>query len=199
MTRKLIIVMDLDDTLFETELAMTHWINETFTHNLVWKNRLSRTDPNEAPYLKAVLADGRFMEEAEWCPGFELFPTLMNEMKTVFGSRLDFMFATHRGYHPNAAAYTKKQFDRLGLEMEGVFLDPAEIPCKKTWLDENLKGHDYYLFDDNPHWGGTDASQVNNVFLMDKLWNQKETAYHRLFDFGDVKQKLFDLSVRHLV
>lgn len=191
-------VFDLDDTKFETEKSMTRWINDTFNCGLVWKNRLSRTDPFEAPFLKAVLEDGSFMEHAEWVPGFELLPALIKEMQTVFGVRLQTMFATHRGYHPRAAEFTQRQFDRLGVEMEGVFLNPEEVPCKKTWLDANLKGYDYYLFDDNPHWGGTYASEVSNVFLMDKLWNQNQTAYQRLYSFNDVKQKMFDLAIKHL-
>lgn len=196
--KKLFIVPDLDDTLFETELAMTHWINETFTHNLVWKNRLSRTDPKEAPYLMEVLKDGRFMEEAEWCPGFEHFPQLKEEMKTVFGDRIEFIFCTHRGYHENAPVYTRNQFKRLGLEMEGVFLDPEYHPCKKTWLDANLQGADYYLFDDNPHWVGGERGDADNIFLMDKLWNQNETQYPRIFNYDQFKQTIFDLAIKHL-
>ena len=196
--KKTFFVFDLDDTKFESELAMVHWINETFSHNLVWKNRLSRTDPKEAPYLKAVLEDGHFMEEAEWCEGFEVLPQLQKEMQTVFGPRLEFIFATHRGYHPRAAEFTRNQFDRLGIEMDGVFLDPAEVPCKKTWLDKHLAGANYYLFDDNPHWNGTDAREIENVFLMDKLWNQQQTAYQRLYSFADVKQRLFTLALKHL-
>ncbi|CAM8750797.1 hypothetical protein MOC16_gp291 [Klebsiella phage vB_KpM_FBKp24] len=196
--KKVMFVFDLDDTKFETEKAMTRWINDTFNCGLVWKNRLSRTDPFEAPFLKAVLEDGSFMEHADWVPGFEALPALIKEMQTVFGARLQTMFATHRGYHPRAAEFTQRQFDRLGVEMEGVFLDPEKVPCKKTWLDANLKGYDYYLFDDNPHWGGTDASEVSNVFLMDKLWNQNQTAYQRLYGFDDVKQKMFDLAIKHL-
>lgn len=190
------IVLDLDDSLFETEKAMTHWINHTLGVPLVWKNRLSRTDPNEAPYLEKVLENGEFMKHAEWRPGYEQVPALITDVRS-FNPNVNFMFCTHRGYHPNAPEFTKYQFERLGLELEGVFLDYDAYPCKKAYLDE-LLGNDYYLFDDNPHWGGSKEEKVERIYLMDQIWNQSETAYERIFTFEQFSQKLFDIAFTDL-
>lgn len=184
-----VIVWDLDDTVFATEIALTDFINNVLGVPLIWKNRLDKTCPVEGPLLMAALDAGTFMAYGNFVDGFNLLPGLLKHLETTYPEVLN-IFVTHRGYHPLAAERTETQFKRLGVTLKGIFLDPDKDPCKKTWLDNNLEGLPWILFDDNPKWGGGVEGSVDNVYLMDKLWNQKETAYQRVYDINGVIDKI---------
>lgn len=186
-----VVVFDLDDTIFDTEKAFVSWIKKNLGIEYEWKGRMDKNDPIEGPLLRPCLESAEFMRDGNFAPGFERFPQLLQELREAFPTVL-FIFGSHRGYSPLAPEYTSQQFQRLGVELQGVFIDPAEHPCKKTYFDNNLNGLPYLLFDDNPHWEGTSEEEVDNIFLIDKLWNQSETAYVRVYSFDQMRAEVIN-------
>lgn len=186
-----VVIFDLDDTVFDTEVAFVDWIWRNLGIRHVWKGRMNIRDPIEGPLLAPTLESAEFMRDGNFVPGFEKFPDLLAELRRDFPEVL-FIFGSHRGYNPLAAKFTRQQFDRLGVDLPGVFLNPHEHPCKKTYFDNNLNGLPYLLFDDNPHWKGGASEKVDNILLMDKIWNQEETAYERIYSFGQMRAEVIN-------
>lgn len=184
-----VVVYDLDDTLFATETAFVKWIWENLGVRHTWTNRMDIKDPVEGPLLGPTLEAAEFMRDGHFVAGFEGVPEMIAQITERYPDVFQ-MFATHRGYSKKAPAFTQEQFTRLNINLPGVFLDPAVDSCKKTWLDKNLEGREYYLFDDNPHWKGSSQSNADNIFLMDKPWNQHETGYQRIYDFDGMEKQI---------
>lgn len=187
------IVIDLDDTVFETEYQLERYIQDDLGHDFVWTNRLNPSIPILGPLLTKALAAGVFMVRAEFCRGFSGLMEFIEEIKAI-NPNVSFSYLTHRGFHPKAEELTKEQFDRLGLVLDGECIDFNIHPCKRTYLDNKFGKDNFYLFDDHPKWNGSPGEKVDNIFLMNKPWNQKETAYVRLNGWEDFKQKVIEIA-----
>jgi hypothetical protein len=173
MTKRIRLVLDVDDTMFDTHRAMRdilaqHGISHSASDGYISTHNC----PKEI--LDTVLSEAKFMLEGRPLHG------LGNFLQAICDS-VDLYICTHRGYTPNGDEYTAQQFRTYGLdvffpESRRLFLDPSEYSSKVEFLNEYFDGHPYVLVDDRPVFSAGDTPNVPKpingcVVVFSRLWN----------------------------
>lgn len=171
------IILDMDDTVCDTNHYMYHGLLDYFSqrrldcpmHQTIYlllqqgyqhTIKLGRMLDTHAPdYAKLynkvcmdhLLIDGGFMLTVR--PLHNMIDYIANVLRPhVHNRRIELYVGTHRGFCPVAKENTKTWLfnqNIAGLISDIFVLDPATTPDKREYFDK-LFGEDYLLIDDNP-------------------------------------------------
>lgn len=168
--KKVVIAFDLDDTVFNvndyfkaalaalghnTDVPMHWWDMEGYD--------------GDGPML---IKRACFMSDSEPNPGWEHLPVMVDHFKAAYDKRVEFIYLTHRGYHPMAESLTNVALKRHGLESIPLHcVDPGIWHLKHEWLEAHYPaGTEFILVDDFGQYGARPLA-THRVIVCDKPWN----------------------------
>lgn len=174
MAKRKALVLDVDDTMFDTHRALRD-ILAAHGHTLLPAEGYISTHNCPEDLLDKVLSEARFMVEGKPLHGLESF---LNEV----ADDVDLYLCTHRGYNPLGEEYTDQQLTSYGIAEffpveRRLFIDPAIHKNKLDFLDTYFPDQPYLLVDDRPVFSAQDelgalsGKHRASIVVFSRLWN----------------------------
>ena len=174
MAQRKALVLDADDTMFDTHRAMRDILA---SHGHAMSPAEGYLSNHNCPedILNKVLAEAQFMLDGKPLHGLESF--LAEIIDDV-----DLYLCTHRGYSPLGEEYTDRQLTTYGLDVffpkeRRLFVHPDSFKNKLDFLDAYFADQPYLLVDDRPVFskpgecGGLSGKHKDSVVVFSRLWN----------------------------